>query len=237
VKIVALFSLKGGVGKSTLALHLAHMAASVGGRRTVLSDLDAQGAATFLLGAEPTPDTHARRHLDGPALDSAPKRTPHAQLALIAADKSLRHLERDLAGAGKRDLARLAATLAPHCDRLILDRPPGQSALAEQLFRAADLIVEPIVPTPLSERAHRALVAHLERHHRGCPPLLPTFNMADRRRTLHAHALAAAPERPVVPFAAAIERVGLTARPVPPGSPASRAFAELWAAAERRLIG
>jgi cellulose biosynthesis protein BcsQ len=237
MKIVALFSLKGGVGKSTLALHLAHMAASAGGRRTVLWDLDSQGAATFLLGADPPPDTHARRNLSGPALDSAPQRTKHAQLALIAADKSLRHLDRDLAGAGKRDLARLAATLAPHCDRLILDCPPGHSALAEQLFRAADLIVEPIVPTPLAERAHAALVAHLAKHHRGRPQLLPVFNMADRRRALHAQALAAAPDRPVVPFAAAIERISLTAGPVPSGSPASRAFAELWAAAERRLIG
>jgi cellulose biosynthesis protein BcsQ len=46
---VAIYSLKGGVGKSTFAVNLAHLSACTSARRTLLWDIDAQGAAGFLL--------------------------------------------------------------------------------------------------------------------------------------------------------------------------------------------
>lgn len=241
MRTIAVFSLKGGVGKTTVAINLAYAAATGGGRRTLLWDLDAQGAASFILGADDT-QAPARRLI---ARDAAPlaavRPTATPGLSLLAADKSLRHLERQLAeDAGPNTLRKLLAGLVPHFDRLVLDCPPGFSGLAEQVFRAAELIVEPMPPAPLAERAHDALVHHLERHHGGRPPVLSVFSMVDGRRAHHRAATNAYPERVALPYASIVERMGHERQALgmlAPGSAPARAFAELLAATERHLIG
>jgi cellulose biosynthesis protein BcsQ len=45
MKVVATYSIKGGVGKTTAAVNLAHVASTTGAR-VLLWDLDPQGAAT-----------------------------------------------------------------------------------------------------------------------------------------------------------------------------------------------
>ena len=52
MKVVATYSIKGGVGKTSAAVNVAALAAREG-LRTVLWDLDPQGAATFLFRVEP----------------------------------------------------------------------------------------------------------------------------------------------------------------------------------------
>ena len=49
---MAVYSLKGGVGKTTLAVNLAWASATLSSRRTLLWDLDGQAAATWILGQE-----------------------------------------------------------------------------------------------------------------------------------------------------------------------------------------
>ena len=50
--VVALFSLKGGVGKTTTAVSVAYLAAQ-SGLRTLLWDLDPQGAASYCMRVRP----------------------------------------------------------------------------------------------------------------------------------------------------------------------------------------
>ena len=59
---VAIYSLKGGVGKTTLAVNLAWCAAALSSRRTLLWDLDPQAASTWLIGGGGKAGDQAQRY-------------------------------------------------------------------------------------------------------------------------------------------------------------------------------
>jgi chromosome partitioning protein len=238
MKTIAVFSIKGGVGKTAVAVNLAHVLATRSARRTLLWDLDAQGAATDILRSE---GGRGARKLfsDKHVGDLADHVEPSAWdgLDIVAADESLRKLDVQLAELDKaKQLSRLLGGISKRYDRVVLDCPPGLGLLAEQVFRAADLIVEPMTPSPLSARAHDQLVQHLARHNKGRPPVMPVFTMVDRRRALHREVVDGKTE--TVPYASAIERMAVDRAPLTTGGgAAARAFVDIAAAAERRLLG
>ena len=237
MRCIALFSVKGGVGKTALAVNLAHAAAAVSGRRTLLWDLDGQGAATWLLNVEARAGAKARKGLNEGDLADLVQPSRFANLDVLAADRSLRRLEADLAGEGEKRLRKALKSLENRYDRVILDCPPGLTELADQLFRAADLVVVPVIPSPLSTRALVQLRDHLAAEMKAPPTVMPVFSMADRRKALHRAALAEHPDWPVIPYAAAVEAMTVTHTPLLAGraSPAAAALAGLWASVERQL--
>jgi cellulose biosynthesis protein BcsQ len=240
MRTIAIYSGKGGVGKSTIAVHLAHMAATRSGRRTLLWDLDAQGASTFSLRLAPKPGLSARSifaretEIAGRALG-----TEIANLDVVPADASLRRLDAQLAEQDKKNrLKKLLRDLGDRYDRVVLDCPPSQADLSEQIFRGADLLVVPLLPSPLSLRVYDAVRDEVAGRHGGKLPILPVFSMVDRRRSLHRAAIEAHPDWPVIPYASDIERMAVHGQPVTaraPGSPAAAAMGALWSRVEALL--
>ncbi len=231
---VAIYSLKGGVGKTTLSVNLAWCAATLSARRTLLWDLDPQAASTWVLGGAGKVDqAQAMFSKDVPVAKQA-RPTAYRHLDLIAADASLRGLDQLFHDLDKKKrLAKLLADLKTY-DRVILDCPPGLTETADQVMRAADLIVIPVIPSPLSTRAYEAVVDHLG----GRTALLPVHVMVDKRRALHAEALERHPDWPVIPMASGIESMAVKRAPVgvfAPKSAAAQAFADLWRRIEHRL--
>lgn len=234
---IAVYSLKGGVGKTSLAVNLAWCAATRSARRTLLWDLDPQAASTFLLGG-------GRGKAVAQSVfskDVEPAKLVHAtgidRLDLLGADASLRgldHLFHELDK--KKRLAKLLGQLAGDYDRVILDCPPGLTETSEQVMRAADLIVVPVIPSPLSERA----LEEVERHLGGKAkvPLMPVHSMVDRRRKLHAEALERNPDWPVIPMASMVEAMAVRRAPLgafAPRSAGAIAVDTLWQGIEKRL--
>lgn len=238
--VVAVYSVKGGVGKTTIAANLAWCSAVLSHRRTLLWDLDAAGGAGFLFAVEPK-----KSHTAGTvfAKDAAPdtliRKTGIERLDLLPADESLRELDSIFAAIGKRKrLAKLTADLSKRYERIILDCPPVLNEISAQVLRAADCVVVPLPPSPLSARALELVTREIEAHAKAHPPIMPVLSMLDRRRTLHRNAAGEHEDWPAIPHASAVEQCAVRREPVgmfAPRSPAAAGFAELWQAIERKL--
>lgn len=241
VAVIAVYSMKGGVGKTTLAVDLAWRFASVGARSTLLWDLDPQAGAGFLLGFDPSPRGRAAAVFQR---DGKPRqlieRTAYERLSLIPADESLRHLPGQLARLGqRRRLAQMTSLLKGDYERIVLDCPAGLNEVSDQVIAAADVLIVPLPASPLSARALDMLRRELVRHHHRHPPLLPVLSMYNARRPLHREVReGVAASWPVVPLAASLELVAEQRAPLgtfAPESDASRALSRLWSGVEARL--
>lgn len=240
VATIAIYSPKGGVGKTSLAVNLAWAAATLSSRRTLLWDLDAQAAASFVLAPDRRGGGEARGVIER---ELPPERmivpTGVDRLDLLPADGSLRTLDLLFAEIGaKKRLARIGEALGRRYDHVLVDCPPGLGVTAEQVIRGADLILLPTIPSLLAAHAAEALRAHLDSRRKDGPPILPVFNLVDRRRAAHRDGLAAAPDQPAVPMASAVEEMARRHAPLPafaPRSPAARAIAALWVRIESEL--
>ena len=154
MKIVAVTNIKGGVGKTTTAVNLAYLCAA-GGRPTVLWDLDPQGAATYTLKCEPGERASARKLLAGKReLPELVVHSEYEKLDVLPADFSYRNFDVHLSERKKptERLLRMSRSLGKLYGALFLDCPPGISLLSENVLRAADVVIVPLLPTPLSVR-------------------------------------------------------------------------------------
>jgi chromosome partitioning protein len=242
--VFATYNIKGGVGKTSAAVNLAYLAASEGAR-TLLWDLDPQGASTYLFRIKPKVKGGARKLVRGRS-DAARhiKGTDYEHLDLLPADFSYRHMDLAL-DATKRPTRRLSRVLAPlrdDYDYLFLDCPPSISLVSENVFRAVDALLIPLIPATLSARTFDQIERVVNHDTR----LLTFFSMTDTRKRMHREVMERmATEHPeilrtTVPFAADVERMGSERTVLEEFSPrgrAAEAYRQLWQEVRERLNG
>jgi chromosome partitioning protein len=233
-RVLATYNIKGGVGKTSAAVNLAYLAAR-DGARTLLWDLDPQGASTYLLRVKPKVKGGGSKLVRGKSdVDALIRGTDHERLDLLPADFSYRHMDLALDGT-KRPTRRLARVLAPldgEYDYVFLDCPPSISLVSESVFEAADALLVPLIPATLSSRTFEQLRDVVE----GGPEVLAFFSMVDRRKRLHREVMERmATDRAVlaaaIPSAADVERMGLHRTVIAEFAPRSRAvqaYEALW---------
>lgn len=241
MSVIAVYSIKGGVGKTTTAFDLAWRMATAGGNRTLLWDLDLQGGAAYLLDKpQPRVPRAIGAFRPGGLLRQQVQATAFDRLFLLPADPSLRILPNQLARVNQRNrLDWMANFLSGEFRRIVLDCPPALNEVSDQVIGAADLIVVPLPPSPLSMRAFESIQAELAYNHLHPPPLFPVLTLYDQRRKLHREVRETiAADWPAVPFSSDIEQVAARRAPIDSFAAKSRggqALAAVWEQVEARL--
>ena len=245
MKVLALASMKGGVGKTSTAVNLAALAAGTG-LRTLLWDLDPQAAATWSVGLEPEPGNATRTVVRGRReVSRLARNTKVPGLSVIPADETLRSL--DIAMSERRHPARvLSKAVDRHSDAndlVVVDTPPGPTLVLENLIALADLALVPVEPTPLSIRTLAQMQDFIGERTTNLP-LAAFFSLLDETKVAQRHLYAEyRATDPVflttsIPHSTAVERLGFERRPTvmtSPASLASRRYRSLWAEVAERI--
>lgn len=245
MKIIAFHNLKGGVGKTAAASNIAALAAEQG-IPTLLWDLDPQGAVSWYFGntGNGARAPKAGRLVKGKTpIGKTIVPTGIDNLDLIPADVSFRNIDLQLEKHGDRNtLADWLAPLGEDYALVVLDCPPSLSRLAEQVFRTADRVLVPLVPTWLSLNSWHQMKAFIGDKKLDGSRFYPFWTMADRRKTLHRQMLATPPPElkqllpGYIPYASDVERMGEKRQPVhwfAPRSTAAHAYRLLWRSISR----
>lgn len=236
MNVLAVYNIKGGVGKTSTAVNLGWLAAREG-LRTLLWDLDPQAAATYCFRVQPRSEGSGRKLIQGRLdLSELIRGTDLEGLDLLPADFSDRKMDiaLDAEAAPRKRLARLLQPLSDEYDLLILDCAPSISRLSESVFVAADLLLVPTIPTPLALRTLDQLEKHLAKKKRR-PRVRPFFCMVDRRKSLHRETCesrqASRMLKTSIPYSTHIEQMSARRAAVhafAPWSPAAQAYEGLW---------
>ncbi len=240
MKVIATYNIKGGVGKTSTAVNVAHLAAR-DGRRTLLWDLDPQGAATYVFRVKPKVKGGGRDLVDRRTpVAAAIKGTDFDGLDLVPADFSYRHMDLHLDDHKRptRRLRRLLRPLSDEYDLVVLDCPPSISLVSESVMDAADLLLVPLIPTTLSLNTFDQLTSFVRRFDGDRPDVLAFFSMVDRRKRLHRDVVEATTSskratiaKTAIPALSAIEQMAVRRAPVTassPRGPAATCYEALW---------
>ncbi|MCU7916668.1 MAG: AAA family ATPase [Candidatus Thiodiazotropha sp. (ex Gloverina cf. vestifex)] len=244
--ILGVYNIKGGVGKTATAVNLAYLA-SRQGYRTLIWDLDPQAAATFYFRIKPKVKGGSRKLIAGKVdLDEVVKATDFENLDMLPADFSYRNMDLRLEDAKKptKQLLKLLRPLSKAYDYVFLDCPPSISLVSENIFRAAEGLLLPLIPTTLSLRTYQQLLDFLEGHRITGLELMPFFSMVDRRKRMHLDVMRDLPDqrgellKAQIPYASDVEKMGIHRMPVEgfaPNSFAASAYQALWMDVQERL--
>lgn len=169
VIVIAVCSLKGGVGKTSVTLGLTS-AARAAGLRTLVVDLDPQGDSTAGLAiADQPPSTSAvaledprRRHLRAATVRSPWSEGSPAPVDVVVGGEALAALDRvDLSSRLLTSLARVLAKVEGEHDLVLVDCPPSLGGLTRIGLGAADralIVTEPgVFAIAAADRALRAV--------------------------------------------------------------------------------
>lgn len=243
---IALYNLKGGVGKTAATINLAFLSAQQG-FKTLIWDLDPQGSSSFYLGAQASVKNESKKILSSEfELQHAIQATPYEHLDVVPADLSARHADVLLheMKQSRKKIASLLAPLQKKYDVIFLDSPPGISLLHETIFYAADWVLMPNIPTTLSIRSYETVMEYFKANDLDSSKIKCFFSMVDHRKNLHHEVMTEFYKDKVffknyIPYLSDVEKMGIQQAPLATfarTSYAAQCYQDLWKEIRKNCI-
>jgi cellulose biosynthesis protein BcsQ len=238
MKTIALYSIKGGVGKTAAAVNLSFLAAAAA-TPTLICDLDPQGASSFYFRITASRKHNSEKLLKGNSkILKQIKATDFPHLDLLPSDLSYRNLDIELSESKKpkKLLARNLEGLEAEYRYLFFDCPPNLTLLSESVFRASDLILVPLIPTTLSIRTFTQLIDFFADNGLDSAKIAGFFSMEEKKKSMHREIVEEYQSHPAmlkqtIPYSSDVEKMGLTRAPLNathPKTSAAQAYSKLW---------
>ncbi|NTU58419.1 MAG: AAA family ATPase [Chlorobiaceae bacterium] len=246
MKTIALYSIKGGVGKTAAAVNLSYLAAQEK-IPTLICDLDPQGASSYYFRITAPKKYNSDKFLKGSKkIYRNIKATDFEHLDLLPSDITYRNLDIDLAEEKnpKKKLKKNIADLSEEYDYIFFDCPPNLTLLSESVFTASDIILVPLVPTTLSIRTFNQLITFFKDNKIDTSKIRAFFSMEEKRKTMHRDIIDSYHSTPGVfshsiPYNSEVEKMGIYRKPLNaarPGCLAAKAYIGLWNELRANLI-
>jgi cellulose biosynthesis protein BcsQ len=239
MRVISIFNIKGGVGKTASSVNLAYLAGK-SGLKTLIWDLDPQAACTYYFRVKPKIKKDIGKVIvNSEKLDKSIKATDYDNVDILPSDFSYRNLDIVL-GAQKKPRKVLSSALKSafsEYDLVIIDSPPGIGILSENIIRAADVMIMPLIPTVLSVRTCEMLMNHLRSENISDADICVFFSMYDKRKNMHKDIVESFNEKGVkklkasVPYSSDVEKMGIHRTPIAEfasSSDAAKSFGSLW---------
>jgi chromosome partitioning protein len=235
---IALYNLKGGVGKTASCVNFAYLAAA-DGFQTILWDIDPQGSSSFYFKAKPKTHPGIKKLITKDAdLENAIMSSDFELLDVIPADNSAKSFDvmlEEMKG-NKNRLKNIIKQLDKEYDFLFIDCPPGFSVLTENIFNAADIVLMPVIPSTLSVRTYHMVKDYFKEKGLDGSKMTCFFTMVDLRKNMHNEIMEDLHKdkrffQSFIPYLSDVEKMGVHKAPVMEfanSSHAAKSYRELW---------